>query len=111
MAIAGQGGRPPGLPKTGGRQRGTPNKATLTIAEKLEALGCDPIEGMARIAMDKKISPETRGRYYSELAQYLYPKRKPVDISIEQPTVTNVITNLDSPQGGSDVGDQPNSKP
>jgi hypothetical protein len=111
MTIIGKGGRPLGLPKTGGRKKGTQNKATLTVAEKLEALGCDPIEGMARIAMDKKNSPEIRGRYYSELAQYLYPKRKPVDISIEQPTVTNVITNLDSPRGGSDVGDQPNSQP
>ena len=111
MAIAGKGGKPLGGPKTGGRKKGTPNKATLTIAEKLEALGCDPIEGMARIAMDEKNSPETRGRYYSELAQYLYPKRKAVDVSVEQPTVTNVITNVDSSPGGSDVGDQPDSKP
>jgi hypothetical protein len=111
MAIAGKGGRPLGLPKTGGRKKGTPNKATLTVTERLEALGCDPIEGMARIAMDENNSPETRGRYYSELAQYLYPKRKPVDISIEQTSVTNVNTNLDLSPGGPDVGNQPDSKP
>ncbi len=110
MAIAVRGGKPVGLPKTGGRKKGTPNKATRTIAEKLEALGCDPIEGMARIAMDEKNSPETRGRYYSELAQYLYPKRKSVDVSTDQSTVTNVITNLDSSPGSSDVGDQHNPK-
>lgn len=109
MAIAGKGGRPLGVPKTGGRKKGTPNKATLTVAEKLEALGCDPIEGMARIAMDEKNSPETRGRYYSELAQYLYPKRKPVDLSSDQSAVINVNTTLDL--GGSDVGDQPSSQP
>ena len=56
------------IPKTGRRRKGTPNKATLTIAEKLQALGCDSIEGMARIAMDEKHSPKLKGRYYSELA-------------------------------------------
>ncbi len=81
MAIAGKGGRPVGLPKTGGRRPGTPNKASRAVAEKLEAIGCDPILGMASIAMDAKNSPETRGRYYSELAQYVHPKRKPIDDS------------------------------
>jgi hypothetical protein len=95
MAIAGKSGRPVGLPKTGGRQKGTPNRATLTAAEKLEALGCDPLEGMARIAMDERNSPETRGRFYSELAQYIYPKRKAVEVIDEQATEINVNTDLD----------------
>ena len=33
--------------KTGGRTKGTPNRRTAEVSEKLEALGCDPIEGMA----------------------------------------------------------------
>jgi hypothetical protein len=37
MAITGKGGRPSGLPKSGGRQKGTPNGATLTATEKLDA--------------------------------------------------------------------------
>src|ERR1700739_1532643 len=37
--------------KTGGRVMGTPNKATLAVTERLKAIGCDPIEGMARLAM------------------------------------------------------------
>ncbi len=36
-----------------GRKAGTPNKRTRSIEEKLEALGCDPIEAMARLAMDE----------------------------------------------------------
>jgi hypothetical protein len=111
VTITSKRGRPVGQPKTGGRRQGTPNRATLTVAEKLEALGCDPIEGMARIAMDEKNPVEIRGRYYSELAQYLYPKRKPLDLSVGHPTVTNVITKLDSSSGGSDVGNQPDSEP
>ncbi|MEI7658898.1 MAG: hypothetical protein WCK33_12625 [Phycisphaerae bacterium] len=57
--------------KTGGRTKGTPNKRTVEVMEKLEALGCDPIEGMARLAMDTSNPPELRGRMLSELAQYL----------------------------------------
>lgn len=35
------------------RQVGTPNKRTQETAEKLARLGCDPITGMAHIAMNK----------------------------------------------------------
>lgn len=55
-----------------------PNKRTAEVAERLEALGCDSIQGMARIAMDTSAAAELRGRMYSELAQYVAPKRKAV---------------------------------
>ena len=70
-----------GKPKTGGRQKGTPNKRTQEIIEKLEALGCDPVEGMAKLAADENNSAELRGRMYAELAQYVAPKRKAVEHS------------------------------
>lgn len=66
--------------KTGGRVAGTPNKRTSELKERLEALGCDPIEGMAQIAMDAATTPELRGRMFAELAGYLYPKRKAVEV-------------------------------
>ena len=72
-------GRRPGAAKTGGRQAGTPNKRTLDVIANLEALGCDPIEGMARIAMDQGNSPELRGKMFAELAGYVAPKRKAID--------------------------------
>jgi len=65
--------------KTGGRQKGTPNKPGQQVAELLESLGCDPIEGMARIAMDPSHSPELRGKMYSDLARYVYPQRKAIE--------------------------------
>lgn len=49
------------------------------ISEKLRALGCDPIEGMAILAMDKTQKPELRGRMFAELAQYEFPKRKAIE--------------------------------
>lgn len=74
-------GRKPGGPKTGGRKAGTPNRATADVIAKLEELGCDPIEGMARIAMDAGNAPELRGKMYAELAGYVAPKRKAIDHS------------------------------
>lgn len=65
--------------KTGGRRPGTANKATLDVQERLAALGCDPIEGMARLAMDLANDPALRGRMFAELAGYVAPKRKAVD--------------------------------
>jgi len=74
----------PGAAKTGGRKAGTPNKRTAEVIEKLEALGCDPIQGMARIAMDETNAPELRGRMYAELAQYVYPKRRAMDLKTDR---------------------------
>jgi hypothetical protein len=74
--------------KTGGRAKGTPNRKTVEITELLAALECDPVEGMARIAMDDANAPELRGRMYAELAQYLYPKRRATEIRTDDgPTV------------------------
>jgi hypothetical protein len=69
-----------GLPKSGGRQRGTPNKRTHELAEKLQELGCDPIEGLARIALSNETAPELKVRCYAELVQYVHPKRKAMEL-------------------------------
>jgi len=65
--------------KTGGRVAGMPNRRTVEVIERLEALGCDPIEGMARIAMDMTTPVEVRARMFAELAGYVAPKRKAVE--------------------------------
>jgi hypothetical protein len=102
MTTTGNGGRPVGLPKTGGRKKGTPNRATLTLKEKLDAMGCDPLIELARMGLDEKNPLELRRRCFSDIAAYLHPKRKPVDMLSDEPTVINVNTDLDpgSPDGG-----------
>lgn len=65
--------------KTGGRQKGTPNIRIQEAMAILEELNCDPIEGMARIANDESNSIELRAKMYSELAPYIYPKRKSIE--------------------------------
>lgn len=81
--------------KTGGRVSGVPNIRTLEAMQKLDELGCDPIEGMARIAMDESNSIELRAKMLAELAPYIYPKRKTMDISSNNDGLT-IIVNRDN---------------
>jgi len=93
-----------GATKGESRRKGIPNKKSVEIADKLAALGCDPIEGMARIARDCEDAFASRlaelnngenveipglykdltlaGQMYKELAQYVAPKRKAVEMSV-----------------------------
>ncbi len=80
--------------KTGGRKKGTPNKRTQEVIDQLTALDCDPIEGMANIALNEKNSAELRGRMFSELAQYIAPKRKAIEHSGEAGEPVTVVMNL-----------------
>ncbi|MBM3380286.1 MAG: hypothetical protein FJY39_11230 [Betaproteobacteria bacterium] len=66
--------------KSGGRLKGTPNRRTQDLQTQLERLGCDPFEGMARIAMDPESPVEVRARMFAELAQYIAPKRKAIQV-------------------------------
>ncbi len=67
--------------RRGGRQKGMPNKRTQAVAETLEAIGLDPIRGMAEIALDKTIEVGVRAQMLKELAQYVAPKRKAIEHS------------------------------
>ena len=41
--------------RRGGRKKGTPNKITLEVKETLDALGCNPMELSARIALGEEL--------------------------------------------------------
>ena len=69
--------------RRGGRQIGTPNKRTIAVAEKLAALGCDPIKQMGQIAMDERVEVNVRVQVLKKLCQYVAPKRKAVAVTGE----------------------------
>src|SRR5690348_14414466 len=70
-----------GRAKTGGRQKGGLSRIKREVLEKLADLGCDPIEGMVRLANDLSNTPELRGKMFSELARYIHPQRKAVELT------------------------------
>lgn len=96
----------PKRPKFGGRKKGTPNKKSTLIEEKCKELGCDPAEILMRFCLnDEKglgytgprikmapggvvieepwITSEMRLKAASELMEYLYAKRKAVEVTGE----------------------------
>lgn len=75
--MAGKGGARPGA----GRPKGKPNKRTQEIQDRLDELDCDPIEGMAMIAVDPTSDPNLKFQCFKELAQYVAPKRKAIDMN------------------------------
>jgi len=104
-------GRKKGTPRTGGRLKGTPNKATDETRALIEAtLGASPLERMARLAkelldgervllipvqaQDRETGErrafaepsdakaiEVATKLLTELAQYCAPKRKAIEVS------------------------------
>jgi hypothetical protein len=54
------------------------NKKTIAVAEKPDALGCDPIAGY-----DASQPIQLRATMYRELAQYIAPKRKAMEVTGE----------------------------
>ncbi len=71
----GQSGNPKGRPK------GSKNKNTLEAIAVLEKKGINPLEEMADMATDENVSETVRARLLCELASYIYPKRKAVEVS------------------------------
>lgn len=66
-----------------GRKKGTVGKKTKAIEEKLAQFDCDPIEGMIQVARQAmgEGNLAIAGQMYKELAQYIAPKRKAVELS------------------------------
>ena len=88
-----------------GRQKGTPNKKTVELMELTEKLGCNPFEMLLLFAKGDHealglpevtvvsvtesgepierltISPELRQKSAKDACEYLFPKRKAVEVT------------------------------
>lgn len=91
--------------KTGGRAKGTPNRSTIELQKKAHELGVDPFEILCLFAKGDwqtlgyksevfvtidgeksssyrlTIDPAVRAKCASEIASYLFPKRKAIEHS------------------------------
>jgi hypothetical protein len=73
-------GRKPGLPKTGGRKKGTPNKVTANFRETLDVMEFNVCEEAIKFFRDPEVPPEVRFRLLDLIATYSQQKPKPIDI-------------------------------
>ena len=80
--------------RTGGRKPGVPNKRTVELAERLDALGLDPVLGLAKIAEDPTASLELRAKVLADLMSYMYPRRKALDVSAAAQRPVSIQLNI-----------------
>ena len=74
-------GKPKGLPKTGGRQKGTKNKATKAREEILAKTGLTPLEYMLSVLCDPNQETSVRMDAAKGAAPYVHPKLANVELS------------------------------
>lgn len=67
-------GRPKGHPKTGGRQKGTPNKATAARAAEIAASGLTPLDYMLKVMRDEDEVLDVRLDAAKAAAPYVHPR-------------------------------------
>ena len=77
--------RPKGTPKTGGRKAGTPNRATMSIRDKLAEIGCDPALALAEMAMNPETDRALRAKILADLLPYIAPRLGRITVDIEEP--------------------------
>lgn len=89
--------------KTGGRKAGTPNKATLSLQEKLDAFdngaGFDPVAEILNLyTLIHADNPLVAVKILTELMQYLLPKRKAIEHSgeINNPFLSKTLEELEA---------------
>jgi hypothetical protein len=68
-----------GHKKFGGKSKGCKHKINRDIVGLLDSLGCNPIEGLARIASDDKIEAAIRVNAYGRIAKFVHPELKAVE--------------------------------
>lgn len=67
-------GRKPGAPKTGGRQKGTPNHATAAKAEEIASTGLTPLDYMISVMRDLTQDDSRRLEAAKAAAPYVHPR-------------------------------------
>lgn len=67
--------------KTGGRQRGTPNKASAAKAQEIAASGLTPLDFMLQVLRDESNTQDVRLDAASKAAPYVHPKLANIDHS------------------------------
>jgi len=84
-------GRPKGIPKSGGRKPGTPNKTNAARVAAIEASGLTPLDYMLEVLRDPDAAKERRAWAAVSAAPYVHPRLTSIGGTPDQP-VELVIT-------------------
>jgi hypothetical protein len=67
--------------KTGGRKKGTPNKASAARAEEIAASGLTPLDFMLQVLRDESNPQDVRLDAASKAAPFVHPKLAAIEHS------------------------------
>lgn len=84
-----------------GRKKGTPNKKTAYIMDKLSYFKCDPMERLIKLGQQAEQEGDISlaSNIYKDICQYVYPKRRATEMQLTGAdggpvkTVTQIVFN------------------
>jgi hypothetical protein len=76
--------------KTGGRQKGSRNRATVEARAAAEATGILPLDYMLQVMRDTTVDPKRRDAMAMAAAPYLHPKLSAVEAKLSTPETSEV---------------------
>ena len=80
--------------KTGGRKRGTRNKKTLEMIERVMAFGTAPLDYLLGVMRNEKADPAARFEAAKAAAPYCHPKLAAIEHSGKDDAAVNVALNI-----------------
>ncbi len=78
--------------KTGGRQKGTPNKTTSTLRTAISKIVNDYYNSETLLEDINQLKPKERVDIMEKLAAYVVPKLQSVDVNAEVKSKTNIVS-------------------
>lgn len=78
--------------KTGGRQKGTPNKTTSTLRTAISKIVNDYYNSETLLEDIYQLKPQERVNIMEKLAAYVVPKLQSVDVNAEVKSKTNIVS-------------------
>lgn len=86
-------GRPKGIPKTGGRKKGTPNRATAEKAAEIASSGLTPLDYLLTVMRDESVPRPERVDAANKAAPYVHPKLASIEHTGEDggPLVVQIV--------------------
>lgn len=70
---------PKGHKRYGGRVKGTPNKSTMPLLDKLRAKNFEPVDELLKVFPG--LTPSEKAKICLSLLDFIYPKKKAVEVS------------------------------